>query len=466
MLFSSATFLFLFLPITLGLYYLLPQKFRNAFLLLASLIFYAFGEQRYLLIMFIIILINYWGALLISQDEKKAKILLFFTISANIGTLFYFKYFNFILGNLNEAFNTGFSLWDIALPLGISFYTFQATSYTVDVYRKIVQPQKNIYQLALYICLFPQLIAGPIVKYRDMVEQIKCRHTSFNEFYYGLRRFIIGLAKKVIIADTLGVVANKIFELSPYEYGTIAAWFGAVIYALQFYYDFSSYADMAIGLGHLFGFKIMENFNYPYISKSMTETWRRWHISLGMWFKDYLYIPLGGSRKGEFRKNINLMLIFFFMGTWHGATWMFVISGIYNGLLIVFENITKLYQEKSGILYNLLKRFYTIIAIILGVFWFRVKSVSYAWDFILNLFGFLDTKDAAFNLLLYINRFELIIIFIAAVCSVPIFKNMLFWGEKNKFAGVLIDFWLFIVLVFSCMQIAASTYNPFIYFRF
>lgn len=469
MLFSSAAFLFLFLPVTVSIYYLLPSKFHNAFLLLASLIFYALGEQRYLFIIFAVILINYFGTLQMSQNEKKAKMWLFLIVTADICTLFYFKYFNFVIQNINEAFGTGFSLWNIALPLGISFYTFQAVSYTVDVYRKIIKPQKNLYDLALYICLFPQLIAGPIVKYHDMAGQIQSRQTTTDEFYYGLRRFIIGLAKKVLVANVIGAVADKVFEIPPTEYGTGVAWFGAIIYALQFYYDFSAYADMAIGLGHLFGFTIMENFNYPYISKSMSETWSRWHISLGKWFKDYLYIPLGGSRKGKLRQYINILIVFFFMGTWHGATWMFVISGIYNGLLIVFENMTKINRECSGIFYNLLKRIYTLIAIVLGVLWFRVSSVSYAKAFILDLFGLLKIEHHTYdiqNIFSYVDRAEMIIIAIAILCSVPIFKNMLFWGKKYKFAGMAVDLWLFVLLILSCMQIAASTYNPFIYFRF
>lgn len=466
MLFSSVTFLFIFLPIVVGIYYLLPSKVHNAFLLITSIIFYAWGEPRYLPIIFIIILINYFGALLIARYEQKAKFWMILTVVANIGTLVYFKYFNFVINNINSIFHTGFSIWDIALPLGISFYTFQATSYTIDVYRKIVKPQKNVYELALYICLFPQLIAGPIVKYHDISDQLAQRHTTFDEFYYGLRRFIIGLAKKVLVANILGVIADKIFEQPPTDFSTGIAWCGAVIYALQFYYDFSAYADMAIGLGHLFGFTITENFNYPYISKSLSETWRRWHMSLGTWFKDYLYIPLGGSRKGALRKDINLLIIFTLMGFWHGASWPLVISGFYNGCLLVFENTTKIYKEKPGFLYNLIKRIYTLIAIILGVMWFRTRTLSYSKDFLLNLFGLLKTKENGYNIFCYIDRVEIIVIVIAFLCAVPTFKNILFWGKKNKFIGILVDLWMLILLILSCMQIASSTYNPFIYFRF
>lgn len=466
MLFSSVTFLFIFLPIVVGIYYLLPQKLHNAFLLIASIIFYALGEPKYLLIMFGIILINYFGALFITCYEKRAKFWLVLTLVANIGTLAYFKYFNFIINNLNQAFQTGFSLWNVALPLGISFYTFQATSYSVDVYRKLVKPQKNLYKLALYICLFPQLIAGPIVKYHDIEGQIENRHTTLDEFYNGLRRFIIGLAKKVLVANVLGGMADNIFELAPVDFGTGIAWFGAIIFALQFYFDFSSYADMAIGLGHLFGFTITENFNYPYVAKSMSETWRRWHMSLATWFKDYLYIPLGGSKKGEFRKNINIMIVFLFMGAWHGAAWTYIISGIYNGFLLVFENITKIYREKPGFLYNLLKRIYTLIAIILGVLFFRTKTLEYSKDYILNMFGLLKTNDTTYNIFNYIDRVEIIILIVAILCAASVFKNMLNWGKENKTIGMFVDIWIFILLVLSCMQIAASTYNPFIYFRF
>lgn len=466
MLFSSVTFLFIFLPITVGIYYILPKKAHNAFLLLASLVFYAWGEERYLFIMLATILINYFGALLIAKSERKAKFWLFLTVGANIGTLIYFKYFNFFLENINHVFKSNFSLWDIALPLGISFYIFQATSYIIDVYRKQVQPQKNLYNLALYICLFPQLIAGPIVKYHDIEGQIDNRQTTFDEFYNGLRRFIIGLAKKVLIADVLGIVASRVFDLPPTDYGTGIAWFGAVVFALQFYFDFSAYADIAIGLGHMFGFTIMENFNYPYISKSMTETWRRWHISLATWFKDYLYIPLGGSRKGELRKNLNILFIFFLMGFWHGAAWTFVISGVYNGILLVFENITKLNKEKPGFFYNLFKHIYTIVAIILGLIWFRAKTFGYAKDFLLNLFGFLKTNNNLNNISYYLDRVEIIVLIIAILCSVPIFKNILSWGKKHEFIKIIVDIWLLILLILSCMQIAFSTYTPFIYFRF
>ena len=466
MLFSSVTFLFIFLPIVVGIYYLLPQKLHNAFLLIASIIFYALGEPKYLLILFGIILINYFGAVFITCYEKRAKFWLVLTLVANIGTLAYFKYFNFIINNLNQAFQTGFSLWNVALPLGITFYTFQATSYSVDVYRKLVKPQKNLYKLALYICLFPQLIAGPIVKYHDIEGQIENRHTTLDEFYNGLRRFIIGLAKKVLVANVLGGMADNIFELAPVDFGTGIAWFGAIIFALQFYFDFSSYADMAIGLGHLFGFTITENFNYPYVAKSMSETWRRWHMSLATWFKDYLYIPLGGSKKGEFRKNINIMIVFLFMGAWHGAAWTYIISGIYNGFLLVFENITKIYREKPGFLYNLLKRIYTLIAIILGVLFFRTKTLEYSKDYILNMFGLLKTNDTTYNIFNYIDRVEIIILIVAILCAASVFKNMLNWGKENKTIGMFVDIWIFILLVLSCMQIAASTYNPFIYFRF
>ncbi len=466
MLFSSTTFLFIFLPIVVGVYYALPQKAHNAFLLLASIVFYALGEPKYLPIMFAIIIINYFGAIYITKYESKAKFWLILTLIANIGTLFYFKYFNFLIENLNRTLNTGFSLWDIALPLGISFYTFQATSYTIDVYRKQVEPQKNIYRLALFICLFPQLIAGPIVKYHDIANQLENRHTTIDEFYYGLRRFIIGLAKKVLIANILGDITNLIFDLPPTEYGTGTAWFGAIIFTLQFYFDFSSYADMAIGLGHLFGFTIMENFNYPYISKSMSETWRRWHISLATWFKDYLYIPLGGSRKGDSRKNLNILIIFSFMGIWHGADWVYIISGVYNGLLVVFENITKLNKDKQGFFYNAFRHIYTLIAIIFGVIWFRTKTLAYSKAFILNMLGLLKTNGTSYNILHYLDRIEILVIVIAIICSVPLFKNILSWGEKHKYIGAAVDVWLIILLILSCMQIAASTYNPFIYFRF
>ena len=335
MLFSSMTFVFMFLPIVCATYLLARKELQNYILLIASVIFYAWGEPRYLAIMFLTIIINYVGANYISRSKNPLhrKLLLAITIVADLSFLFYFKYFNFVMDNINAAFNANLTFIDVVMPIGISFYTFQALSYVVDVYRGEVQVQKDIYKLALYICLFPQLIAGPIVKYHDVAEQISDREVTFDKVAYGVKRFIIGLSKKMLIANTLGAVADKIFTQPVEQFDAFTAWIGAIAYSFQLFYDFSGYSDMAIGLGSIFGFKFLENFNYPYISKSITEFWRRWHISLSTWFKEYLYIPLGGNRVSKARNYFNLFVVFLATGFWHGAAWNFIFWGLWHGLL-------------------------------------------------------------------------------------------------------------------------------------
>lgn len=298
MLFSSMTFVFLFLPIVATLYFLSRRELKNHVLLVASIVFYAWGEPDYLAIMIATIIINWAGALCIEKYRKKARSILSCTICADLSFLFYFKYFNFVVENINALCSADISLIDVVMPIGISFYTFQAMSYLIDVYRREAQAQRDLAKLALYITLFPQLVAGPIVKYHDVADQISNREESSEKAVYGIKRFIIGLAKKILIANTLGAVADKIFSQPVEQFNALTAWIGAIAYSFQLFYDFSGYSDMAIGLGAIFGFKFLENFNYPYISKSITEFWHRWHISLSTWFKEYLYIPLGGNRVG------------------------------------------------------------------------------------------------------------------------------------------------------------------------
>ena len=296
MLFSSISFIYVFLPAVCFLYLITRKELHNPILLIASIIFYAWGEPRYLAIMIVTIMVNYLGALLIEKYPLKKKLTLTLTIAANLGFLIYFKYFNFILGNINALLHTNIDFIKVVMPIGISFYTFQAMSYLIDVYRGECKAQKDIYKMALYICLFPQLIAGPIVKYHDVAEQIDSREVNFEKVDIGVKRFIIGLAKKMLIANTMGAIADKIFVQAPDTFTPLIAWIGSFAYSLQLFYDFSGYSDMAIGLGLIFGFRFMENFNYPYISKSITEFWRRWHISLSTWFRQYVYIPLGGNK--------------------------------------------------------------------------------------------------------------------------------------------------------------------------
>ena len=395
MLFSSMTFLFVFMPLVMAVYFLSKKEIRNYVLLIASIIFYAWGEPRYLAIMIITILVNYAGAILLDKhySSRQRLWIVSLTIVLDLSFLFYFKYFNFVVDNINGVLATDFQLLDVIMPIGISFYTFQAMSYLIDVYRREVPAQKDVYKLALYIVLFPQLVAGPIVKYHDVCEQIDNRTIEFKNVIIGFKRFITGLAKKVLIANTLAEVVDKIFAQAPENLTTGVSWLGAVAYCLQLYYDFSGYSDMAIGLGLMFGFRFLENFNYPYISKSITEFWRRWHISLATWFKLYLYIPLGGNRKGAVRTYWNLFAVFLVTGIWHGAAWSYVAWGIWNGIFIVIERFFGLDKDKNDRWYvSAAKHVYAFFAIVWGMIIFRAESLSYAYEYICRMLHIDVTK--------------------------------------------------------------------------
>lgn len=468
MLFSSMTFLFVFMPLVMAIYFLAKKEIRNYILLIASIIFYAWGEPRYLAIMIITILVNYIGALCLDkyQNPRQRLGIVTATILVNLSFLFYFKYFNFVVDNINLVFQTHIDFVDVIMPIGISFYTFQAMSYLIDVYRKEIPAQRDVYKLALYIVLFPQLVAGPIVKYHDVCEQIDERKVEFKYVIIGLKRFIIGLAKKVLIANTLAVVVDKIFEQAPENLTTEIAWLGAVAYCLQLYYDFSGYSDMAIGLGLMFGFKFLENFNYPYISKSISEFWRRWHISLATWFKQYLYIPLGGNRKGEVRTYWNLFFIFLVTGVWHGAAWNYILWGVWNGIFIVFERFIGWSKDKADTkLVSVGKHIYALMAIGIGMIIFRAPSVMYGFEFIGKMLGInvgdhLPNFDYGVN-----NKFALMMV-VGLICAMPVCKNMLYVAYERKVLRTAINIWLFVLFFWSTISLAASTYNPFIYFRF
>lgn len=467
MLFSSMTFIFLFLPIVCGLYFLTRKNITvaNILLLVASIIFYAWGEPGNVFLMLATILVNYFGAICIDKYKKHKKIALIATLFIDLGLLFYFKYFNFVLENINAAFSAGFTIHNIVMPIGISFYTFQAISYLIDVYRKDVPVQKNFYKLALYITFFPQLIAGPIVKYHDVANQIDNRKADFNGVAYGVKRFIIGLSKKMLLANSMGQIADAVFTLPATDFSTGVAWLGAIAYTFQLFYDFSGYSDMAIGLGHIFGFKFLENFNYPYISKSITEFWRRWHISLSTWFKEYLYIPLGGNRVSKKRTYINLFIIFLATGIWHGAAWTFIIWGIWHGLFIVAERITGIHKKETKGIVSVFQHIYTILAFIIGWVIFRADSMRYAIDYIKNMFGLINYQEI-YKLPYFIDNNEILILFISALCATPIFSRMLNTDNKNKLMKIGVNSWLVVLFVLCWASIASSTYNPFIYFRF
>lgn len=468
MLFSSMTFLFVFMPLVMAVYFLSKKEIRNYVLLIASIIFYAWGEPRYLAIMIITILVNYAGAILLDKhySSRQRLWIVSLTIVLDLSFLFYFKYFNFVVDNINGVLATDFQLLDIIMPIGISFYTFQAMSYLIDVYRREVPAQKDVYKLALYIVLFPQLVAGPIVKYHDVCEQIDNRTIEFKNVIIGFKRFITGLAKKVLIANTLAEVVDKIFAQAPENLTTGVSWLGAVAYCLQLYYDFSGYSDMAIGLGLMFGFRFLENFNYPYISKSITEFWRRWHISLATWFKLYLYIPLGGNRKGAVRTYWNLFAVFLVTGIWHGAAWSYVAWGIWNGIFIVIERFFGLDKDKNDRWYvSAAKHVYAFFAIVWGMIIFRAESLSYAYEYICRMLHIDVTKhlpdyDYGVN-----NKFVIMLI-VGLICAMPVCRNLIYIKYEHKVQRTLVNIWLFLLFFWSTISLAASTYNPFIYFRF
>lgn len=468
MLFSSMTFVFMFLPIVCATYLLARKELQNYILLIASILFYAWGEPRYLAIMILTILVNYIGANYISRSRNAMhrKLLLIATIVVDLSFLFYFKYFNFVMDNINQLFHTQINFIDVVMPIGISFYTFQALSYVVDVYRNEVKAQRDIYKLALYITLFPQLVAGPIVKYHDVDEQISDRTVTFDKVAYGVKRFIVGLAKKMLIANTLGAVADKIFTQPVENFDALTAWVGAIAYTLQLYYDFSGYSDMAIGLGSIFGFKFLENFNYPYISKSITEFWRRWHISLSTWFKEYLYIPLGGNRVSKRRNLFNLFVVFLATGIWHGASWNFIFWGLWHGAFIIFEKITGWHKKEGGLKINIAQHIYTMFAFVIGWVMFRADNMAYAWDYLKNMFGLISEHKITYKLPYYIDNIEIITFAVAILCAMPIFRGILEVKYERKVLRTIINIWLIVLFVLSASSIAASTYNPFIYFRF
>ena len=464
MLFSSVTFLLLFLPVTVAIYYHCSRKYKNIFLLLASIIFYAWGEPKFLLVMFATIIINYFGALSFNRYSKYKKHLLTLTVVLDLSFLCYFKYVDFLIASFNTIFKMHADILHIALPLGISFYTFQALSYVVDVYRGEIEPQKSLYKLALYITLFPQLIAGPIVKYHDIADQIDNRKETLDLFYRGLRRFIVGLARKVLIANTLGIIVDKVINAPIGEISVWETWLGSICYAFQIYNDFGGYADMAIGLCAMFGFTIKENFNFPFLSQSYTEFWHRWHISLGTWVKEYIYIPMGGNRCSVFRHYFNLFLAFFIIGLWHGADANMVVLGIYNAVLVILEKLTDWSKPALSKTMQVIHHIYIIPVLAVSYFFLRSPDFAYTVSYLKKMFGFdtAHTVDRHFSY--YFDNIEIFIFIVAFMGSLSLFKNVL--SVKGNAKNIALDIFLMILLFLSVASIAESTYNPFIYFRF
>ena len=467
MLFSSMTFVFIYLPVVLAIYFAVRPAMRNGVLLLASLFFYAWGEPRHLAIMLLTIGVNYVGARLIAAGGRWKGLLLALTVSCDLWFLGYFKYFNFFAENLNALFSANVDFVHVIMPIGISFYTFQAISYVIDVYRGETPPQRDIWRLALYIALFPQLVAGPIVKYHDIAGQIEHRTTSYDNFLYGVKRFVVGLAKKVLIANTIGNVCTQITSQPSDELSAFTAWTGLVSFAFQVYYDFSGYSDMAIGLGAIFGFRIPENFNYPLISRSIGEFWRRWHISLSTWFKEYLYIPLGGNRNGELRTCANLFIVFLVTGFWHGASWNMVLWGGWHGMFIVFERLTRnWWKREHGPCVRALQHLYAMTVFVAGFAIFLPEGLKASGDYIKAILGLSAKPDASFTLGYYVGNPEIVAFAVALLCCMPIFKGLPSIKPKGVFASAMLNVWFLLLFVLSFASMAASTYNPFIYFRF
>ena len=463
MLFTSISFLYYFLPLVLIIYFIVPKKFKNLVLLIFSLLFYFYGEPKYILLMLFEILVSFIGAILI--DKYKDKSILILTLFIHIILLIIFKYTDFFITNINNIFNTNFKLLNIALPIGISFYTFQIISYLIDVYKGKVKVQKNIIKLATYVSLFPQLIAGPIVRYEVIANELDNRKHSFEDFAIGVRRFTIGLAKKVLIANILGELCTK-FNLVE-ERSIILYWLFAISYMLQIYFDFSAYSDMAIGLGRIFGIHFPENFNYPYISKSITEFWRRWHISLSTWFRDYIYIPLGGNRVSKIKFLRNILIVWLLTGLWHGASWNFIIWGLSFGILLIIE---KLWLNKIlDKLPTFIKRIYVLFIVMISFIIFNANTINEAWHNIIGLFGF--NKETFINTYtIYYLKSYLLVIIIAIIASTPLLKNIIEKLNKSKYLNKIINIiepiYIITLLLITTSYLIDNSYNPFLYFRF
>ena len=487
MIFSTPVFLFLFLPLCLAIYFAVPWRFRNGVLLVASLIFYSWGEPKAVAVMLVSIAANYAFGRRIERlrtaeaSDRQLRRVVAVSVVTNLGLLVAFKYSNWIwtqaqtlLVGLGVDAAAGWELREIPLPVGISFFTFQAMSYVIDVYRRQGDVQRKLVDFALYIALFPQLIAGPIVRYRDVARQIAQRSVARSDFAEGVRRFVIGLGKKVLIADIVAAPADQIFAHVPQDQLTApVAWLATVCYTLQIYFDFSGYSDMAIGLSRMFGFHLLENFRWPYISRSITEFWRRWHISLSSWYRDYLYIPLGGNRSGCGRTYLNLLIVFFLCGLWHGASWSFVVWGLFHGAFLIVERawLGRLLER----LPNILRRAYLLLAVMVGWVFFRAETLSEALTHLGAMFGY-GSPAGLQHVNLYLDRELSLALACGILGSMPWVPAVWNWrtrlDARNASRGLRLGYdyteavALLLVLVLVAIQISAERYSPFIYFRF
>lgn len=473
MVFSSVLFLFTFLPIVLLIYYISPRPMRNLVLFLASLVFYAWGEPVYIVIMLFSTVVDYTHGMLVSRFKNqghmtKAKLVVASSMIINLALLGFFKYSDFIIGNINSVFSAGIPLLGVALPIGISFYTFQTMSYTIDIYRGEAEPQKNIIAFGAYVALFPQLIAGPIVQYKTIAHQLTHRKESVSQFSDGISRFMMGLGKKVLLANNIGFLWNQISGMDVTNLPVLTAWIGIIAFSFQIYFDFSGYSDMAIGLGKMLGFTFLENFNYPYMSKSITEFWRRWHISLGSWFRDYVYIPLGGNKKGIPKQIRNILIVWLLTGIWHGASWNFVIWGVYFGVLLIIEKVFLL--KSLGKSPAIIQRIYTLLLVLFSWVIFAFDDFANVLLYFKAMFGMNGAvlADSQSIYLLYTNLILIAVLVLASTGYAN--KWVLRWFVRIKSATLTIQIVknvAFIgIFILSVAYLVDASYNPFLYFRF
>jgi len=459
MLFSSITFLFYFLPIFLLAYFITPKKYKNIPILIFSFIFYFVGEPKYIIVLILSCIINYYLSILIEKSNK-SKLCLVISIIYNVGQLLLFKYIDFFISNINSLFNINIPYTNIVMPIGISFFTFQALGYVIDVYNKKHKPAKDLFEFMTYISLFPQLIAGPIVRYSDVDKELKDRRINFDKFANGIKRFVIGLSKKVLIANVLGEVPKLIVETT-----VLSSWIKPILYTIQIYFDFSGYSDMAIGLGLMMGFKFLENFNYPLIASSITDFWRRWHMSLSYWFRDYIYIPLGGNRVNKLKWIRNIFIVWFLTGFWHGANWNFIIWGVYFGIILMIE---KVFLGKFLDKTKITKYIYTIFIVIISFLIFSVESLDVLLLELKNMFMLNDIPFTGAEIIYYIKNYAILFI-VAVISSTPLLSKMVNKIRQTKFKIIIdiIEPIIYIGLLILCTSyLIDESFNPFLYFRF
>ena len=470
MLFCSLLFLFRFLPAVLVIYFITPKKFKNLVLFISSLIFYAWGEPVYVVLMLFSTVVDYVSGRMVGfyqdKDQRgKAKLWVAISMVINLALLGFFKYGDFVVNNINHIFGTSIQALNLGLPIGISFYTFQTMSYTIDVYRKEAEVQKNIISFGTYVTLFPQLIAGPIVRFQTIAKQLNERVHTLKQCSYGITRFMTGLGKKVLLANNIGLVWSEISKYEAGELSMLTAWIGIIAFAFQLYFDFSGYSDMAIGLGEIFGFRFLENFNYPYMSKSITEFWRRWHISLGTWFREYVYIPLGGNRKGITRQIINIFIVWFLTGLWHGASWSFVIWGVYFGIFLVLEKVFLL--KVLDKIPRVFSRIYTLIVVLISWAIFIYDDIAIGTDYLKTMFG-MGQAGIVDNTALYIllSNIVLFIVLLIGSTNLPSRMTLAILGNRKTLYTVFQTSFIIVVFIWSVSYLVESSFNPFLYFRF